>query len=249
MRIQHEGTKGTKVHEGRQRQIAVVFLRVLRAFVLNTAAIFPVACSGGRTTNDGVTLRFWAFGREGEVVQEMLPEFERSNPGIRVEVQQIPWTAAHEKLLTAYVGDATPDLAQMGNTWIPEFAALGALEPLDHWLAGSPIDSADYFSGIWATNVIADSVYGVPWYVDTRVIFYRKDLLRRAGYSQMPDTWVEWEAAMRAIKDQAGRGSYAVFLPTDEWAQPYIFGRLCCVTVAATAHSPIRRFAGPSSST
>ena len=54
---------------------------------------------------------FWALGREGEVVAELLPEFERAHPGIRVEVQQIPWTAAHEKLLTAFVGDATPDLA------------------------------------------------------------------------------------------------------------------------------------------
>ena len=54
----------------------------------------------------------WAFGREGEVVSELLPEFTRRNPGVRVEVPQIPWTAAHEKLLTAYVGDATPDVAQ-----------------------------------------------------------------------------------------------------------------------------------------
>jgi multiple sugar transport system substrate-binding protein len=42
-------------------------------------------------------------------------------------VQQIPWTAAHEKLLTAYVGESTPDIAQMGNTWIPEFHAVRAL--------------------------------------------------------------------------------------------------------------------------
>ena len=39
--------------------------------------------------------------------RELLPEFERAHPGIRVEVQQLPWTAAHEKLLTAFAGDAT----------------------------------------------------------------------------------------------------------------------------------------------
>ena len=31
--------------------------------------------------------------------------------------------------------------------------------------------------------------YGVPWYVDTRVLFYRKDLLARAGYSSLPQSW------------------------------------------------------------
>jgi len=185
-----------------------------------------VSCGAhGRSDGKEITLRFWAFGREGEVLQELMPEFERQNPGTRVRVQQIPWTAAHEKLLTAYVGDATPDLAQLGNTWIPEFAALGALEPLDRWVAGSSVvDSTGYFGGIWNTNVIGDTVFGIPWYVDTRVIFYRKDILARAGYREMPTTWAEWRKAMEAIKRQAGPGRYAIFLPTNEWAQPYVLG-------------------------
>jgi multiple sugar transport system substrate-binding protein len=195
--------------------------------------ILLASCTGQSQDRDEITLRFWAFGREGEVVQELMPEFEGQNPGIRVRVQQIPWTAAHEKLLTAYVGDATPDLAQIGNTWIPEFAVLGALEPLDRWVAGSRVvDSAGYFSGIWNTNVIGDTLFGMPWYVDTRVLFYRKDILARAGYREMPKTWAEWRKAMEAVKRQslpgAGRGagpnSYAIFLPTNEWAQPYVLG-------------------------
>ena len=52
-------------------------------------------------------------------------------PSIEVQVQQLPWTAAHEKLLTAYAGGSLPDLCQLGNTWLPELAALDALEPLD----------------------------------------------------------------------------------------------------------------------
>jgi multiple sugar transport system substrate-binding protein len=198
-------------------------LRALRAFVANAAAIAVAGCGGPPADGGPVTLRFWAFGREGEVLQQLIPEFERQNPGIRVKVQQIPWTAAHEKMLTAYVGDATPDLAQVGNTWIPEFAALGALEPLNRWIAGSSvIDSSGYFGGIWNTNVIGDTTFGIPWYVDTRVLFYRKDILARAGYRQMPTTWAEWRKCMEAVKRQAGPDSYAIFLPTNEWAQPYV---------------------------
>lgn len=164
------------------------------------------------------------MGREGEVVQELAKDFERRNPGIRVRVQQIPWSAAHEKLLTAYVGEATPDVAQLGNTWIPEFAALGALLPLDARVRGSDaVDSADVFAGIWATNVVDDSLYGVPWYVDTRVIFYRSDLLRQAGYSTMPATWAEWRKAMLAMKKRMSRDRYPILLPTNEWPQPAIF--------------------------
>src|SRR5262244_566764 len=98
------------------------------AFFLFLLVSFAAGC--GSPSRDAV-VRFWAMGREGEVVRELLPEFERTHPGIRVEAQQLPWTAAHEKLLTAFAGDATPDVCQLGNTWIPEFAALKALEPLD----------------------------------------------------------------------------------------------------------------------
>lgn len=200
-------------------------LRVLRAFVVIAALVLLPSCGGSRPETATVTLRFWAFGREGEVVQELMPEFERRNPGIRVRVQQIPFSAAHEKLLTAFVGDATPDLAQIGNTWIPEFAALGALEPLDRWVGGSRVvDSSDYFPGIWNTNLIGDTLFGIPWYVDTRVIFYRKDILAGAGYRTMPSTWTGWRAAMEAVKRKVGPDRYAIFLPTNEWAQPYVLG-------------------------
>lgn len=169
-------------------------------------------------------MSFWAFGAEGEAVQHLVPAFERRNPGIRVRVQQIPWTAAHEKLLTAFVGDATPDMAQLGNTWIPELAALGALEPLDATLRQSAraIAPGAYFPGIWATNVVHDTTFGVPWYVDTRVLFYRADLLRRAGYARPPTTWAGWREAMRRVQALGPPVQYGALLPLDEWAQPVI---------------------------
>ena len=188
-----------------------------------------VALAGVLTTcggsGGGNTVEFWALGREGEVVQSLVPEFERQNPGIRVRVQQIPWTAAHEKLLTSFVGDATPDAAQLGNTWVPEFAALGALEQLDSAVKqSSSITPSAYFHGIWATNVVNGRTFGVPWYVDTRVLFYRKDLLARAGYSTPPTTWATWTEALRRIKALGEPTEYGVLLPLDEWNQPVIFG-------------------------
>lgn len=169
--------------------------------------------------DDGRELvRFWAMGREGEVVAQLIPGFERLHPGIRVEVQQIPWTAAHEKLLTAFAGNVTPDVSQLGSSWVPELVALGALEPLASRIAASrTIVRADYFPGIWASNVIDGRTWGVPWYSDTRLLFYRSDLLRNAGFAAPPATWAEWLRAMRAIKAMGDPGDYAIFLPTNEY--------------------------------
>ncbi|HEX9161694.1 MAG TPA: extracellular solute-binding protein, partial [Thermoanaerobaculia bacterium] len=82
---------------------------------------------------------------------------------------------------------------------------------------------ADYFDGIWQTNYSQGKLYGVPWYVDTRVLFYRSDLLREAGFDHPPRTWSEWMTMMGAMKQKSGRKDfYPILLPTDEWGQPVI---------------------------
>ena len=188
-------------------------------------AVLLLIAGCGRTGDGAVTIRFWVMGREGEIVQELVKDFEREQPRVRVQVQQIPWSAAHEKLLTAYVGRATPDLAQLGNTWVPELAALGALAPLDTLVAASTaVRRAVHFPGIWDTNVIGGRLYGLPWYVDTRVLFYRSDLLAAAGWERAPRTWSEWRAAMAAVTAAGGPDHYGILLPVNEWTQPVILG-------------------------
>ncbi len=190
-----------------------------RAFLRAAAAVCATACV--RRDDDRV-LRFWAMGREGEVATRLLAAFERENPGLRVRVEQLPWSAAHEKLLTAFAGDATPDLAQMGNTWLPEFVALDALEPLDARIGAPPrLDVADYDPGILDTNVVEGRQYGVPWYVDTRVLFYRRDLLAEAGYGGPPRTWDEWLRMLTAIRRRVGPDRYALLLPLNEY-EPFV---------------------------
>lgn len=159
------------------------------------------------------TVRFWAMGREGEVVRQLLPDFERLHPHIHVEVQQLPWTGAHQKLLTAFAGDVLPDVAQLGNTWLAEFVALRALEPVD----SSVVEVGDYFSGIWQTNVVDGTTYGVPWYVDTRLLFYRRDLLAEAGYASPPSSWSQWQQMLRSIKSRVKPPAYGVLLPLNEY--------------------------------
>jgi multiple sugar transport system substrate-binding protein len=167
---------------------------------------------------DETALKFWTFGPEGEAVGELLVEFERAHPGVHVVAQNLPLSAMHEKLLTAFAGDALPDLCQLGNTWIPEFAALGALESLQPYVdASNVVRRDDYFAGIWDTNAVDGALYGVSWYVDTRLLFYRKDLLAQAGFDRPPRDWDEWRRALAAIKQRQGAERYAIFLPLNEF--------------------------------
>ncbi len=199
--------------------------RRVRSAARGGALALLLFASGCERREAGTRLVVWGLGREGEVLRELVPAFEQAHPGVTVEVQQIPWTAAHEKLLTSFVGRSSPDVAQLGNTWIPEFHAIGALLPLDARVAASAsVHRDDYFAGIWDTNVIDAETWGVPWYVDTRVLFYRTDLLRDAGYAEMPRHWGEWKTALRAMRSRFGANQWPILLPSDEWVQPVILG-------------------------
>ena len=116
------------------RRYPTVHFRVTRLlFLLSFSAFFLVGC--GQEPVSAIMIEFWAMGREGEVVQELLPAFERLHPDIRVRVQQIPWSAAHEKLLTAYAGGAMPDLFQLGK---PGFPNSWRWARWNRWTAGRP---------------------------------------------------------------------------------------------------------------
>ena len=178
---------------------------------LGAASIGVAGC--GRRGDADAPLRFWTMGREGEVAAELLAPLARD--GLRVQIEKLPWSAAHEKLLTAFAGDVTPDVAQLGNTWIAELAALGALEPLQPRLASLGLAAEDHFEGIWRTNEVGGVLYGVPWYVDTRLLFYRRDLLERAGIAAMPADWPGFVRALDAL--QRNGVPHPLLLPLNEF--------------------------------
>jgi len=183
---------------------------ILPVFILGLSA-----CPSGRES--ATVIEFWAMGVEAQHLGQLTSGFEKENPGLRVHIQAIPWSAAHEKLLTAYAGRSTPDLCQLGNTWIPEFVTLNALEPLhDYVKSTQTIDPADYFAGIWATNEIGESLFGIPWYVDTRLLYYRKDIFAEFGYATAPKAWTElFDLALKIQK--AHKTDYAFYLPLNGW--------------------------------
>lgn len=188
--------------------------------------IFFVNYGCKSNSDNPVTIKFWAMGSEAEHISKILPEFEKRYPDIKVKVQQIPWTAAQEKLITAFASGNTPDICQLGNTWIPQFASLKAIINLNDFITESEIIKPDkFFSGVWETNIIDNKVYGIPWYVDTRLMFYRKDVFEKAGFKNPPKNWDELYSLCIKIKEQnKGQEKYPIFIPTNEWNSFIIFG-------------------------
>ncbi|ACQ81814.1 extracellular solute-binding protein family 1 [Beutenbergia cavernae DSM 12333] len=163
------------------------------------------------------TIEVWAMGTEGEALEEFAATFEEANPDATVNVTAVPWDAAHDKITTAIAGGQTPDVSMIGTTWMGEMALTGALDPTP-----DIIDSSTFFPGGWDSTVVGGTSYGVPWYVETRVLYYRSDLAERAGV-EAPTDWEGLTEFATAIQDggaewginlQPGQtGAWQTFMP------------------------------------
>lgn len=166
-------------------------------------------------------LNIWAMGIEGETLAPFADAFSRDDADYPVRVQALPWSAAHEKLLTAFAADDLPDVLALGNTWVAEFHALNALEPLNTALQKSPLRQGRFFDAALQSVTLDGQILGIPWYVDTRLLFYRSDLLRKAGFDRPAETWTDWSRQLAALSGGSKAtwrdGKFGLLMPFNEY--------------------------------
>jgi len=161
---------------------------ITRAALAIAAGTALAAC----TSHRGDSVSWWALGTTGENAPLLLPPFTAAT-GIDVDLQAVPWTGAHEKLLTGFAGGSLPDMMMLNTGWLPEMALLGALAP------PPPALLVDLLPGARAAVTIGARAMAVPWTADSWVQFYRRDLVAEAGYVAPPLDWAEWTRMAQAI--------------------------------------------------
>lgn len=147
------------------------------------------------------------MGGEAEKLPKLARRFEYENPGIKVRIQALSWGGSYEKLVTAFLGGAPPDVCQMGTTMMQDFYAMGALENLQPLFDSGSLSTDNFFEESLKTCFYDGGYYGMPWYVDTRVVFYRQEYLDRFGWKEFPRTWddfVKFGKQVTAAKLAAG---------------------------------------------
>jgi multiple sugar transport system substrate-binding protein len=175
----------------------------------------PAGSTGGSSpaANLSGELTVWAMGNEGVKLSTLADAFTKANPGVKVSVTPVDWGQAVAKLTTAIAGNTTPDVSQMGTDMMGQFGATGAFDPVP-----SDITSSAFFDSAWKTNDVAGVVSGVPWYVETRLLYYRKDIAEKAGIMSPPATWDDLKAMAKAMKEKGG-AKWGISLGTKNWQE------------------------------
>lgn len=168
-----------------------------RTLGLAVLVLLVGSCAPQKKSQEVVFWQFWPL----EVVQPLVTAFEAENPGIRVRVEQLTWDGGKDKITAAVAAGNPPDLCELGSTYMPRFLQSGALSD---WSAGV----ADLRAGLrgWEQCMVGDAIYGLPWVLGTRALFYNKTLFAKAGLdsSTAPQTWAELRTAASRIQKLGG---------------------------------------------
>lgn len=202
-------------------------LALLGATTFAAMGLLLAGCSNGEkesTSKESEVLTVWGMGDEVKQLPKIAKDFTKET-GIEVKVQAIPWASAHDKLLTAVASKNGPDVLQMGTTWMPEFQEAGALADLSEYMDKyETMKPENFFEGSVETTTFDDKYYAVPWAAETRVLFYRTDILASVGYKEAPKTWEELEDAAKKLSER-GKDMYGLNVDTKEQTLGFMFAR------------------------
>jgi multiple sugar transport system substrate-binding protein len=158
---------------------------------------------GGAAAQAQTTIEWWQFWTDPNIkptIEAIVAEFESQNPDIKVNLTDMTWANGHEKIVIAFASDSEPDVVELGSDWIAQFAAAGELADLTTEI--EPI--REDFQG-WSMATYDDKIYARPWILGTRVLYFNRSLLRRAGYQDdfAPLSWIDFRDAVQAVNDLA----------------------------------------------
>ncbi|GAA1263283.1 extracellular solute-binding protein [Saccharothrix xinjiangensis] len=148
-------------------------------------------------------LRVWLFdevnrGPKEAVVAEAVTEFQNAHQGVTVDVQYIQVQTRAERFKAAFSDpQSAPDVAEFGNTDLAGYVAGGGFAEIDvtKWDEGE-----DLLPAVLDTGKVDGKVYGVPWYVGVRALYYRTDVFQELNL-QPPATLDDIAPLARRIRE------------------------------------------------
>ena len=129
-----------------------------------------------------------------QTIGEVVDAFNSSQSKVRVTYKELPppssSTEVHQTLVQQLARrNGDPDVFTQDIIWIAEFAAAKWALPLDEYFKDSV---KDYFSGMVQACTWQGKLTALPWFVDSGMLYYRKDL----GFTA-PTTWEELIASAK----------------------------------------------------
>jgi len=203
----------------RYRVLAVVATAIALGVVAATAT-----ASGQRTNANTLTVWLQVDAQNGwpDIVASANNAFEKANPGWNVNVQYQQWPDHLQKFDATIAGNDTPDVIEMGNTEMTKYMAAGAFTSLT---ASKFDNNKQWLAGMRAWGTYLGKLYGVPYYAGSRVITYRSDLFKKAGFKKPPTSMAQFQSQLVKVgKMQKNvKGFAPLYVGGEDWYKALSF--------------------------
>jgi len=185
------------------------------AGLLGLALTLPAlaACGSDDAAGGPENLTVWLMKDTAtdEFVADFEADFERAHPEYTLTIQIQEWDGITEKVTGALASTDPPDVLEVGNTQVAQYAASGGVTDLSAKVA--ELGGEDWLPGLAEPGAVDGHQYGIPFYAANRVVIYRTDLFQAKGITP-PSTRDEWLTATAALNQG---GTQGIYLPGQNW--------------------------------
>jgi multiple sugar transport system substrate-binding protein len=182
------------------------FLKVGGTGLAGAALLGAAGCGGGQQQGGGpIELVFTSAPDDTETAAPLVQKFNEQNKGkYRVVLREGAADTGQrfDQLRTEMqAGGKNIDVILGDVIWTAQLAANGWISDLSDRFTEDM--RADFLPGSVEAIIYDGKAYGIPWFSDTGLLYYREDLLEKSGFSGPPTTWAELkEQAQRVVQDQ-----------------------------------------------
>ncbi|GAA3387860.1 extracellular solute-binding protein [Streptomyces roseoviridis] len=183
-------------------------LAVLSALALSGCGLLP---GGGDTTR---TVNLWLMrdSASEDFLTRFTASFEAEHEGVELEITIQDWTGIGKKVTDALNGPGGPDVIEVGNTQVAQYADTDKLYDLT-LESVRDLGSEDWLPGLAEPGSIDGAQYGIPWYAANRIVIYNKDLFADAGVKP-PATRAQWLDDTEKLNRN---GTQGIYLAGQDW--------------------------------
>ncbi|MEU1091345.1 extracellular solute-binding protein [Streptomyces sp. NPDC005576] len=160
--------------------------------------------AAGDTT---VTVWLMKGSASPEFLDRFTTAYEAEHHSVELEFKFQEWGGIGPKVLSALKGGDSPDVIEVGNTQVAQYAESGGLRDLT-LESMRDLGSEDWLPGLAEPGSINGVQYGIPWYAANRVVIYNKDLFAQAGIDTPPKNREQWIADTETLDADGNQGIY-----------------------------------------
>ncbi|GAA3704513.1 extracellular solute-binding protein [Zhihengliuella alba] len=163
------------------------------AAIAAVSALALTACGGGGEAAEGeggkVTLRFtwWGSDSRADTTNKIIEAYEAQNPDVDIKGEYGDWSGYWDKLATQVASNEAPDIIQMDDKYLREYADRGALLDLEG------VDVSKFDEGAVENGRTDDGMFGVTTGINAMVLMANPALFEEAGLELPDDTTWTWE--------------------------------------------------------